>query len=510
MVDCPFSFGAGDVSNEHDWHAILTNQPPNRDAINSDSDDEVTVTKKEKEEEEEKPFWVDILKYNFNGEDTLASQPDVVNPNKGLSVDEVVNINNQHGALRNQVDGLYYRIKGLLTQKMSGKGGENEKVKAQKECVEDLHRWAERKRQACQWSIAILTKISGFLNKLFDDLSSNWHSFGPGEHFYINADDLPDNDDEIATLDLFDDSETRKKIGTAEFKGHSLHGWLIGWYPNDSVIRKIGVFYNKGKKSKVYVWEEEQLMCMELYKEGKKTERVEFFLGSEYDVNSQSYMEADETTKLEMDDIRNSKKPVIKRVMRYLESDKEEEKKPVAVVEFNMLGDVLFVGEGVVEVKEKEYVTTPDEEKGMKFDYVKKSIDTKRMEATKYHYMRYLKVFENGKESKIYKLEKGKSIPNKGVVKRGTAAAIGGYYHTLWEEYQAGTMTDSSILHQTDYFTLFGILKCSVITKMDGTVVTERYTQCPTKPFMFTLSSGKSVKVKSFTSLKNDSDVLKL
>ena len=116
--------------------------------ISSDSDDEVTIIKKEAEEEEEKkPFWVDILKYDFDGEDTLASQPGVANPNKGLSVDEVVNINNQHGALRNQVDGLYYRIKGLLTQKMSGKGGENEKVKAQEVCAEDLHRWAERKRQ---------------------------------------------------------------------------------------------------------------------------------------------------------------------------------------------------------------------------------------------------------------------------------------------------------------------------------------------------------------------------
>ena len=521
VVECPFSFAAGDVSNEHDWHAILTNQPPKRGSTESDSEEEITDAQgknertappvRREEEREDKPFWVDVVKYDFNDEDTLSFQPGKVNPNAGLSVDEVVFINNRHGALRNQVDGLYYRTKGLLTQKMKGMNRDKDKLKAQGVCVEDLHRWAEKKKQACQWSIDILTKISKFLNKLFYDLTSNWHSFGPGGHFYVNADNLPNNEDIVTMQNLYNDEDEREQVGAAQFKGSQLHGWFMGCYNYNSIVRKVHIRYNKGRKDKVYVWENEKLVFMELYNQGKKIERVEFFSKSCYDVNSQEYVNANDMTRLEMDDIRKSEKPIIKRVIRYLQSDKKEEKgkKPVMMVEFTMLGDLLFVGEGVVEEKEKEYVFTPDKSKGRLFEYKKKSVDREHVR-TNYHYLQYREVFENGKPCKFKKLQKGKFIENMGDVKRGRAVMANGYYSLQWVDYEAGKMVDKSISKRTDYFTLYDFLKCSVITRQDGTIVVERYTQFSNKPFKFSLSNGESVKMESFDVVKEDSLKLKL
>ena len=523
VVECPFSFAAGDESTEHDWHAILTNKPPADVVIESDSDDELAVAVEQKEEKqtqkqeqaEDQPSWMAIIKYKFDEEDTLSYQPGKVNPNAGLSVDEVVHISNQHGALRNQIDVLYYRTKGLLSQKSGGKEKEKKKTEAQKACVEDLHRWAEKKKQPCQWSINVLTKISDFLKKVYDELTSSWQSIGPGGRFFINGDDLPENENEKKQIDLFDDSEERKKVGFAQFKGHRLHGWLFGRYSTNSSIQCIGIYYKEDVKRKVYVWKDEQLVCMELYEMRKKTERVEFFVGSDYEVNSEDYKRASPATRVEMDDIRKSQNPIIKRVIRYLQPDRKEEKdmkKPVLVVEFSILGDLLFIGEGVEEKEGEKYIISRNEEKGMMFNYVKLLVD-ENMPEMKYDYMCYSKVIEvrTGKKYEmINNMYKGKKIPNKGVIDGGQAVKIGGYYHLQWVEYKAGTMEDKSILQQTDYFTLFGFLKCSVITNTDEMVITERYTQYSGKPFMFTISSGENIMIKSFQVLKDDENILKL
>ena len=512
VVDCPFTFTPADPTTEHDWHAILTGEAPSamtnaasalastavEKAVEKEKEEEKTKTKKPRAEEkpEEAPAWVANEHYQFDPEDTLSRNPHNATPNAGLRVDEVVALNNQHGTLRNTVDHFYFAIIDL-GNKSKDKGSVMKMA-----CVEDLHRWAEKKREASQWSNAILTKIADYLKVIHSELSGDWMNFGPGGKYYVNKDLLGDSPAETVSLPVYLRPNESDPIGHATFKGDELDGLFACHESPDSKDFKLVILYKDGKKKKVYGYEDGNLACLELFEKGRRRERVEFYLRSQYE--HELATSSDEVTKLECREILASPNPIIKRALYLLqdsqEGDKKEEKeRQVTMFEFNMFGDLIYQGEGLMRKKkeEGEYEVVKSAF-GMSFKFVKQCIEPDNFHKTRFNYLRYATV--NGSK---YKNVKG-SKEEKETIYCKDVVCLDKDYHVTMVEHSVKKIVSKQILFSADYYTLHGFKKCSVTMMKNGTTNIVRYTQTPYTNILIRTSSGEVAIMRCFKELEKD------